>query len=126
MKQLWSVLILVAIAISICIYEFIAVKNSYVDFTKIIDDTRIAVENKEYEKANKLSKKLKDRWDKQEKKLNYFLEHTSLDELSKDISELPDYTNDASRDDFLSVNDRIKKQFTSLYASELPYGENIF
>ena len=126
MKQLWSAFILVTIAISICIYEFISVKNSYVDFTNIIDETRIAVENRDYETASKLSKELKDSWDNQEKKLNYILEHTSLDELSKDISELTDYTNEESRDDFLSVNDRIKRQFASLYASELPYGENIF
>ncbi len=126
MKRLWCVVVLVAIALGLCFYELFSVKNSYESFMEIVDETRTAVENSDYEKANKLSKKLKKEWEEKEKHLNYILEHSSLDELSRDISELPDYTNNESRDDFLSKNDRIKKQFASLYASELPYGENIF
>ena len=82
--------------------------------------------NNDFENANRLSKKIKEEWDTSEKKLNFILEHTVMDELSKDISELPDYTDKESKDDFLSINDRIKKQLTSLYTSELPIWENIF
>lgn len=126
MKRLWYVLALLIIAGGVCSFEFFSVKNSHKEFMTIIDDTRTAVINNDFEKAEKLSKSLKSKWEKTEKRLNYVLEHTVLDEMSKDISELPDYTDNESKDDFLSVNDRIKKQFTSLYESELPTGENIF
>lgn len=126
MKRLWCALILTSIAICICFFEFYSVRNCYKTFVDTIDKTRASVEEGDYQTANILSKKIKKDWDNNEKKLNYILEHTAMDELSKDISELPDYTDKESKDDFLSVNDRIKKQLTSLYTSELPIGENIF
>lgn len=126
MNRLWCALLLTIIAVGICSFEFYSVNKCYNTFVETIDKTRSSIENGDYESANKLSKKIKSDWDKSEKKLNYILEHTAMDELSKDISELPDYTDKESKDDFLSVNDRIKKQLTSLYTSELPIGENIF
>jgi hypothetical protein len=126
MKRLWCALILVIIAGGISTFEYISVKNSYNDFVDLIDETRTAVESRDYNKAKELSKELKADWDKKERTLNYVLEHTTLDEMSNEIAQLPDYTDDNSRDEFLSVTDSIKRQFTSLYASELPYGENIF
>ena len=126
MKRLLYVLVLVVIALGVCFFEFFSVTNCYEKFVKDIDNTRIYVNNNDFENANRLSKKIKEEWDTSEKKLNFILEHTVMDELSKDISELPDYTDKESKDDFLSINDRIKKQLTSLYTSELPIWENIF
>ena len=126
MKRLWYVLVLVVIALGVCFFEFFSVRNCYEKFVKDIDNTRIYVNNDDFDNANRLSKKIKEEWDTSEKKLNFILEHTVMDELSKDISELPDYTDKESKDDFLSINDRIKKQLTSLYTSELPIWENIF
>ena len=91
-----------------------------------IDESRIAMENKDYEKAKELSEELIKKWDKQEKKLNYLMEHSLLDEISMDIEQLPEYTNEDGKEDYLSANDRIKKQFNVLYTNELPYGDNIF
>lgn len=126
MKRLWYALALALIAGVLCIYEFISVKNSYYDFMEITNETRAAVESGDYDRARELSTQLKKDWDEKERRLNYVLEHSQLDDMSTEIAQLPDYTDDESRDEFLSVNDKIKRQFTSLYASELPYGENIF
>ncbi len=126
MKRLWYALVLVILALGVCFFEYFSVKNCYDNFLYKIDQTRTFVENGEYEKANEVSREMKNDWNTREKRLNYILEHTVMDELSKDISELPDYTDKESKDDFLSVNDRIKKQLTSLYTSERPIGENIF
>jgi hypothetical protein len=126
MKRLWYVVALVLIAGFISTYELLSVKYCYNDFVQLIDSARTAVVEENYTKANELSKVLKDDWDTKEKRLNYLLEHTTLDDMSNEIAQLPDYTNNESKDEFLSVTDSIKKQFTSLYASELPYGENIF
>lgn len=54
------------------------------------------------------------------------MEHSLLDEISMDIQQLPEYTNEDGKEDYLSANDRIKKQFNVLYTNELPYGDNIF
>ena len=118
MKRLWWVAVLVTIAFAICFTEIYAIKN--------IEESRIAMENKDYEKAKELSKELIKKWDKQEKKLNYLMEHSLLDEISMDIQQLPEYTNEDGKEDYLSANDRIKKQFNVLYTNELPYGDNIF
>lgn len=126
MKRLWYVAVLVAVAFGICFTEIYAVKNSCDTFIQTIDESRVAMENNDFDKANKLSYELIDKWNKKEIQLNYLLEHSVLDEISMDIEQLPEYTNKDSKDDYLSANDRIKKQFNVLYTNELPYGHNIF
>lgn len=126
MKRLWYAFVLVIIAFGICFTEIIAVRNSYNTFVKTIEDARMAIEKKDYDKAEDLSRTLVDKWDKNEKKLNYLLEHSVLDDLSVTFAELPDLTSEDNESDFLSDIDKIKRQLTVLYTNELPYGDNIF
>lgn len=126
MKRLWYALVLVVIALGISFTEFIAVRNSYNTFIKTIDEARTAVENNDYNRAKRLGKDLENKWIKKEKKLNYLLEHSVLDELSMNIAELSDLSSEDSKNDFLSDIDKIKRQFIVLYTNELPYGDNIF
>ena len=67
MKRLWWVAVLVTIAFAICFTEIYAIKNSRDTFTKTIEESRIAMENKDYKKAKELSEELIKKWDKQEK-----------------------------------------------------------
>ena len=126
MKRLWYALVLVIIALGISFTEFIAVRNSYNTFIKTIDEARTAVEQEDYKRAKRLGKDLENKWIKKEKKLNYLLEHSVLDELSMNIAELSDLSSEESKNDFLSDIDKIKRQFIVLYTNELPYGDNIF
>lgn len=126
MKRLWYALVLVIIALGISFTEFIAVKNSYNTFIKTIDEARTAVEQEDYKRAKRLGKDLENKWIEKEKKLNYLLEHSVLDELSMNIAELSDLSSEESKNDFLSDIDKIKRQFIVLYTNELPYGDNIF
>lgn len=126
MKRLWYALVLVVIALGISFTEIIAVRNSYYTFIKTIDEARTAVENKDYKRAKSLGKDLENKWIEKEKKLNYLLEHSVLDELSMNIAELSDLSSEDSKNDFLSDIDKIKRQFIVLYTNELPYGDNIF
>ena len=126
MKRLWYALVLVIIALGICFTEIFAVSNSYNTFVETIEEARRAVEEKDYERANSLSCALVDKWDKNEKKLNYLLEHSVLDDLSVTFAELPDLTSEDSENDYLADIDKIKRQLTVLYTNELPYGDNIF
>ena len=126
MKRLWYALVLVIIALGISFTEFIAVRNSYNTFIKTIDEARTAVEQEDYKRAKRLGKDLENKWIEKEKKLNYLLEHSVLDELSMNISELSDLSSEESKNDFLSDIDKIKRQFIVLYTNELPYGDNIF
>lgn len=126
MKRLWYALVLVVIALGISFTEFIAVRNSYNTFIKTIDEARTAVEQEDYKRAKSLGKELENKWIEKEKKLNYLLEHSVLDELSMNIAELSDLSSEESKNDFLSDIDKIKRQFIVLYTNELPYGDNIF
>lgn len=126
MKRLWYALVLVIIALGISFTEFIAVRNSYNTFIKTIDEARTAVEQEDYKRAKSLGKELENKWIEKEKKLNYLLEHSVLDELSMNIAELSDLSSEESKNDFLSDIDKIKRQFIVLYTNELPYGDNIF
>ena len=126
MKRLWYALVLVVIALGISFTEFIAVRNSYNTFIKTIDEARTAVEQEDYKRAKRLGKDLENKWIEKEKKLNYLLEHSVLDELSMNIAELSDLSSEKSKNDFLSDIDKIKRQFIVLYKNELPYGDNIF
>ncbi|MGN0461315.1 MAG: DUF4363 family protein [Ruminococcus sp.] len=126
MKRLWYALVLVVIALGISFTEVIAVRNSYNTFIKTIDEARTAVENEDYKRAKSLGKDLESKWIEKEKKLNYLLEHSVLDELSMNIAELSDLSSEDSKNDFLSDIDKIKRQFIVLYTNELPYGDNIF
>ena len=126
MKRLWYALVLVVIALGISFTEIIAVRNSYNTFIKTIDDARTAVEQEDYKRAKSLGKDLENKWIEKEKKLNYLLEHSVLDELSMNIAELSDLSSEDSKNDFLSDIDKIKRQFIVLYTNELPYGDNIF
>ena len=126
MKRLWYALVLVVIALGISFTEFIAVRNSYNTFIKTIDEARTAVEQEDYKRAKSLGKDLENKWIEKEKKLNYLLEHSVLDELSMNIAELSDLSSEESKNDFLSDIDKIKRQFIVLYTNELPYGDNIF
>lgn len=126
MKRLWYALVLVIIALGISFTEFIAVRNSYNTFIKTIDEARTAVEQEDYKRAKSLGKDLENKWIEKEKKLNYLLEHSVLDELSMNIAELSDLSSEESKNDFLSDIDKIKRQFIVLYTNELPYGDNIF
>ena len=126
MKRLWYAFVLVVIALGISFTEFIAVRNSYNTFIKTIDEARTAVEQEDYKRAKRLGKDLENKWNEKEKKLNYLLEHSVLDELSMNIAELSDLSSEESKNDFLSDIDKIKRQFIVLYTNELPYGDNIF
>ncbi len=126
MKRLWYALVLVIIALGISFTEFIAVRNSYNTFIKTIDEARTAVEQEDYKRAKSLGKELENKWIEKEKKLNYLLEHSVLDDLSMNIAELSDLSSEESKNDFLSDIDKIKRQFIVLYTNELPYGDNIF
>lgn len=126
MKRLWYALVLMVIALGISFTEIIAVRNSYNTFIKTIDEARTAVENEDYKRAKSLGKDLENKWIEKEKKLNYLLEHSVLDELSMNIAELSDLSSEDSKNDFLSDIDKIKRQFIVLYTNELPYGDNIF
>ena len=126
MKRLWYALVLVVIALGISFTEFIAVRNSYNTFIKTIDEARTAVEQEDYKRAKRLGKDLENKWIEKEKKLNYLLEHSVLDDLSMNIAELSDLSSEESKNDFLSDIDKIKRQFIVLYTNELPYGDNIF
>lgn len=126
MKRLWYALVLVIIALGISFTEFIAVRNSYNTFIKTIDEARTAVEQEDYKRAKRLGKDLENKWIEKEKKLNYLLEHSVLDDLSMNIAELSDLSSEESKNDFLSDIDKIKRQFIVLYTNELPYGDNIF
>lgn len=126
MKRLWYALVLVVIALGISFTEFIAVRNSYNTFIKTIDEARTAVEQEDYKRAKSLGKELENKWIEKEKKLNYLLEHSVLDDLSMNIAELSDLSSEESKNDFLSDIDKIKRQFIVLYTNELPYGDNIF
>ena len=126
MKRLWYALVLVIIALGISFTEFIAVRNSYNTFIKTIDEARTAVEQEDYNRAKRLGKELENKWIEKEKKLNYLLEHSVLDDLSMNIAELSDLSSEESKNDFLSDIDKIKRQFIVLYTNELPYGDNIF
>ena len=126
MKRLWYALVLVIIALGISFTEVIAVRNSYNTFIKTIDEARTAVEQEDYKRAKSLGKELENKWIEKEKKLNYLLEHSVLDDLSMNIAELSDLSSEESKNDFLSDIDKIKRQFIVLYTNELPYGDNIF
>ena len=126
MKRLWYAFVLVVIALGISFTEFIAVRNSYNTFIKTIDEARTAVEQEDYKRAKRLGKDLENKWNEKEKKLNYLLEHSVLDDLSMNIAELSDLSSEESKNDFLSDIDKIKRQFIVLYTNELPYGDNIF
>ena len=52
----WWVAVLVTIAFAICFTEIYAIKNSRDTFTKTIEESRIAMENKDYEKAKILKR----------------------------------------------------------------------
>lgn len=126
MKRAWFAGVFLIIAGLLCSFEIISVEKYCGQYSRSLDEAKLAVSSGDYEKANLLSKKLKDDWINTEVKLNYFLEHSGLDELSVEITSLSDYTDDFSRNEYLSTADKIKRKLSSLYRSELPYGENIF
>ena len=126
MKRAWFAAVFLTLAALLCTFEVISVKKYCGQFNRSIDFAKTAVENGDYKGAEQLSERLKNDWIKTEVRLNYFLEHTVLDELSLEITSLSDYTDDLSRDEYLSTADKIQRQLSSLYRSELPYGENIF
>lgn len=126
MKRLYIAVALLLAASALCAYEMISVKNTTSEYSDILDKIAETAETGDKTEAEILSEIMIKNWDKESKKLDKFVYHDYVDNITVSLSEVPLYVKSASIDETRSHIKGIKIQLASLNESELPYIHNIF
>lgn len=121
MKRLVYSVLLLLVAVVLCFVEVMGINrviNEYVDRLDKLEDSEV--------KGNVEScKDLSDDWKEDEKFLNVFLLHDTIDEIGNELNSLKAYAKYDNESEFNATILKLKKQLLSLKESELLVTENI-
>lgn len=121
MKRLVYSVLLLLVAVVLCLVEVMGINrviNEYVDRLDNLEDSEV--------KGNVEScKDLSDDWKEDEKFLNVFLLHDTIDEIGNELNSLKAYAKYDNESEFNATILKLKKQLLSLKESELLVTENI-
>ena len=125
MKRIYIAVILLIITAGICSYEFLFVSSSVDNYTKEIKNIERAYSQSDFEKAGKLTQKIKSDWLGTVSPMDTLLYHDYVDSISNNISKLSVYINQKDTSAFYCTCAELKNQLNSLKNSEIPNLENI-
>lgn len=119
------VIIAVSIVLMCVLGHYVAKKEC--DKTKTqLKKCEDALKKEDYKSAEKIAYKIKSDWENREEILAIFVNHTFLDEISKDLSELPYYTNSQNRDYGYARIENIKKLLHHILEHQSIVRENFY
>lgn len=125
MKRIWAAVALLGIAAGLCIAEFMIVMRGCDEYIESISTAVGYAENDDYKSASKICEKTEKGWLKTHRKMNVFLIHTNVEEVTFNMAMLKTFAKNEDESMFLAYAEKTKRQLLSLKESELPYFENI-
>ena len=125
MKRCTIAILMLLIAGVFCYSEIYHVKSTAEAYMKELETMQTLLKSSDFNEASLLGKNILKSWEKTSKHLDKYLYHDYIDDITKNMSSLPVYS---ENQDAIAVNsqiEEIKIQLTSLKESELPYFHNI-
>lgn len=125
MKRCTIAILMLLIAGVFCYSEIYHVKSNAEAYMKELETMQTLLKSSDFNEASLLGKNILKSWEKTSKHLDKYLYHDYIDDITKNMSSLPVYS---ENQDAIAVNsqiEEIKIQLTSLKESELPYFHNI-
>ena len=125
MNRLYIALLMLLVSGIICGCEIYTVNESVNSFTKGLEDVKALNESERFEEAGILSNEILKSWKTTSRKLDKYLYHDYIDNITEEMSALPVYASNSDNEAARALIEEIKIQLTSLKESELPYMHNI-
>ena len=125
MKRIWIALAFIIFALSMGVFEYVYVKNTYEKCMDNIEKCYTYFSSNEYNKAYTECKYAEKTWNNSSKILSIFLVHSQLNDISKNIDELCDSAKNNDKKQFNTCYKTTKRQLLFVKKSELPDLENI-
>lgn len=125
MNRITIAVLMLLLAGIICGCEFYTVSNSVIQCTAELDTIKNLSEQGDFDKANEITDNLLENWIKTTRRLDKYLYHDYIDEITLHMSALPVCTENQDSSAVKTHIEEIKIQLTSLKESELPYLHNI-
>lgn len=88
MKRIWSILILALVIAVICTTGCLYIFNFENNITKMMNESKQLIQDKQYEQAAKASKRAEQYFVKNERIISVFCDHELLEQLGVSISKL--------------------------------------
>lgn len=121
MKRLLYAGVLLVIAVILSVVEIVGVNKTIDDYIDKLESLKEPTISLQIDNCKKLS----DEWKDDEKFLNMFLLHDTLDEIGNELNTLEAYAKFGDEGEYNATIDKMKKQLLSLKESELLLLENI-
>lgn len=121
MKRLLYAGVLLVIAVILSVIEIVGVNKTIDDYIDKLESLKEPTISLQIDNCKKLS----DEWKDDEKFLNMFLLHDTLDEIGNEFNTLEAYAKFGDEGEYNATIDKMKKQLLSLKESELLLLENI-
>ena len=125
MNKIGIAIAMFLIAGSICWFEIFTVKNDVDAYNLELEKVCQLMNEDDFNKASELSSSILSKWKQESKRLDKYLYHDYIDEITQTIATLPVYADNQDKVSVKAQVEDIKIQLTSLKESELPYFHNI-
>lgn len=122
MKRIWFSVLFIILALSVCTFEQITVKNGYENITKAIDN---ALECEDETEKAEYCKEITTEWNKYYKKITLVTDHSIIQSADVSINTLKDISNyDAEGSDDTLIE--AKSELKQIYESSMITFSNVF
>lgn len=122
MKRIWFSVLFIILALSVCTFEQITVKNGYENITKAIDN---ALECEDETEKTEYCKEITTEWNKYYKKITLVTDHSIIQSADVSINTLKDISNyDAEGSDDTLIE--AKSELKQIYESSRITFSNVF
>lgn len=122
MKRIWFSVLFIILALSVCTFEQITVKNGYENITKAIDN---ALECEDETEKAEYCKEITTEWNKYYKKITLVTDHSIIQSADVSINTLKDISNyDAEGSDDTLIE--AKSELKQIYESSKITFSNVF
>ncbi len=122
MKRIWFSVLFIILALGVCTFEQITVKNGYENITKAIDN---ALECEDETEKAEYCKEITTEWNKYYKKITLVTDHSIIQSADVSINTLKDISNyDAEGSDDTLIE--AKSELKQIYESSMITFSNVF
>ena len=125
MKRMYVALLMLMIAVSLCVAEYLCVEKYTREYVNRIDNIEKMYAKGEDKKAAFSAREAEKSWEKTVSVIDMLLFHDYVDEIGRNLSQLEAYIMFEDDASLYATCESTKEQLLSLRKSELPIAENI-
>lgn len=125
MKRMYAAVILLLIAVTLCVTEYICIGRCTDEYVRRIDNIEQMVSTGNMKKAAFSAREAEKNWKKTVSVIDMLLYHDYVDEIGRNLAALEAYINFEETAEIFATCESTKEQLRSLKESERPAARNI-